>query len=148
MQTTLILLKPDCVTNQKCGEVIRRFEEAGFIIRGCKMMKLSLDVLREHYSHIVHKPFFPEVEQFMQQSPVVALAIAGDNVVERVRTLVGPTDAAKAPAGTIRGDLGLDVMVNVVHASDSLETAAIELKRFFKEEELFSYELAKQPAEV
>lgn len=148
METTLILLKPDCVTNCKSGEVIKRFEDAGFQIRGLKMMKLGVEVLREHYAHIASKPFFPEVEQFMQGSPVVALAISGDNVVERVRALVGPTDAAKAPAGTIRGDLGVDVMVNVVHASDSLESAAVELKRFFKADELFEYQLAQQPAAV
>jgi nucleoside-diphosphate kinase len=136
METTLILLKPDCVTKGHCGEVLQRFEKAGFRLRGCKMMRLGLDLLREHYAHIAAKPFFHEVETFMQSSPVIAVALAADNVVEKVRALVGPTDSRKAAPGTIRGDFGVDVMVNVVHASDSLETARIELARFFQPGEL------------
>jgi nucleoside-diphosphate kinase len=141
MQTTLILLKPDCVAGRKVGEVIKRFEEAGFHIRGCKMFAATETLLREHYAHIADKPFFPEVETFMHSTPLVALAIAGDNAVEKVRTLLGPTDSKKADKGTIRGDFGVDVMVNVTHASDSPENAGIELKRFFQPEELFSYEM-------
>jgi nucleoside-diphosphate kinase len=139
METTLILLKPDCVTKKNVGEVIRRFETAGFKIRGCKMIAISTALLAEHYAHIASKPFFPEVAHFMQSSPVIALALEGENAVERVRTLLGPTDSKKADKGTIRGDLGVDMMVNVVHASDSNEAAAAELKRFFKSEELFNY---------
>jgi len=139
MQTSLILLKPDCVTGHKVGEVIKRFEEAGFQIRGAKLVKLSSAVLSEHYAHLADKPFFPEVLAFMQSSPVLALAIAGDNAVERVRALLGPTDSKKADKGTIRGDFGVDVMVNIAHASDSPENAEIELKRFFLPEELYSY---------
>lgn len=141
MQTTLILLKPDCVTGRKVGEVIKRFEDAGFQIRGCKMFTASTDLLKEHYSHIADKPFFPEVLAFMQSSPVIAAALAAENAVEKVRTLIGPTDSKKADKGTVRGDFGVDVMVNIVHASDSPENAEIELKRFFKPEELFSYEM-------
>ena len=141
MQTTLILLKPDCVAGRKVGEVLKRFEAAGFQIRGCKMFTATKELLREHYSHIADKPFFPEVETFMQSTPVVALALAGENAVEKVRSLLGPTDSKKAEKGTIRGDFGVDVMVNMTHASDSAENAEIELKRFFKPEELFSYEM-------
>jgi len=137
METTLILLKPDCVTKGHCGEVLQRFEKAGFRLRGCKMMRLGVETLREHYAHIAAKPFFHEVETFMQSSPVIAVALAADNAVEKVRALVGPTDARKAAPGTIRGDFGVDVMVNVVHASDSLETARVELARFFQPAELF-----------
>ncbi len=137
METTLILLKPDCITKAHCGEVLQRFEKAGFRIRGCKMMRLGNDILREHYAHIAAKPFFHEVETFMQSSPVIAMALAADRAVEKVRALVGPTDSKKAPAGTIRGDFGVDVMVNVVHASDSLDTARVELARFFQPAELF-----------
>jgi nucleoside-diphosphate kinase len=137
METTLILLKPDCVTKGLCGEVLSRFEKAGFRIRGCKMMRLSPEILREHYAHIAAKPFFPEVEEFMQSSPVVALAVQADSVIEKVRALAGPTDSKKAAKGTIRGDFGVDVMVNVVHASDSLESAKAELARFFQPGELF-----------
>ncbi len=139
METTLILLKPDTVTKNNVGEVIRRFEASGFKIKGCKMISLSSELLAEHYAHIATKPFFPEVAKFMQSSPVVALALAGDNAVDRIRTLLGPTDSRKAEKGTIRGDLGSDMMVNVAHASDSTEAAAAEIKRFFKPEEIFCY---------
>jgi nucleoside-diphosphate kinase len=137
MQTTLILLKPDCITKAHCGEVLQRFERAGFRLRGCKMMRLGRELLREHYSHIAAKPFFPEVETFMQSSPVIAVALEAEGVIEKVRALVGPTDARKAAKGTVRGDFGVDVMVNVVHASDSPETARVELARFFRPDELF-----------
>jgi nucleoside-diphosphate kinase len=137
METTLILLKPDCITKGHCGDVLQRFEKAGFRIRGCKMMRLGNEILREHYAHIAAKPFFPEVETFMQSSPVIAVALEADRVIEKVRALVGPTDSKKAPAGSIRGDFGVDVMVNVVHASDSLETARVELGRFFQPADLF-----------
>lgn len=137
METTLILLKPDCITKRHCGEVLQRFEKAGFRIRGCKMMRLDQKLLLEHYAHIAQKPFFPEVEEFMQSTPVIAMALQAEGVIEKVRELLGPTDSKKAAPGTIRGDFGVDVMVNVVHASDSLETAQVELKRFFSGDELF-----------
>lgn len=139
METTLVLLKPDCVTGRNVGEVIRRFEEAGYQIRGCQMFEATQALLREHYAHIADKPFFPEVETFMQSSPIVALALAKENAVDSVRSLLGPTDSKKADQGTIRGDLGVDVMVNIAHASDSPENAAIELKRFFPDGGLFDY---------
>ncbi|MBE2203259.1 MAG: nucleoside-diphosphate kinase [Chthoniobacterales bacterium] len=141
MDTTLILLKPDCVAGRKVGEVLKRFEAAGFQIRGCKMFCADVALLREHYAHIADKPFFPEVEAFMQSTPVIALALAGDNAVNRVRDIIGPTDSKKAAPGTVRGDFGVDVMVNIVHASDSPENAQIELNRFFKNGELFDYEM-------
>jgi len=137
METTLILLKPDCLTKGHCGEVVQRFEKAGFRLRGCKMMRLDRKLLLEHYAHIAQKPFFPEVEEFMQSAPVIAIALEAKNAVEKVRELLGPTDSKKAAPGTIRGDFGVDVMVNVVHASDSLATAEVELKRFFQSGELF-----------
>ena len=137
METTLILLKPDCVTKGHCGDVLQRFEKAGFRIRGCKMIRLGKEILHEHYAHIASKPFFPEVEEFMQSSPVIAVALAADGVIDKVRTLLGPTDSKKAAPGTIRGDYGVDVMVNVVHASDSADNAKVELTRFFKPGELF-----------
>ena len=137
METTLILLKPDCLLKGHCGEVLQRFEKAGFRIAGCKMMRLDSKLLREHYAHIAAKPFFGEVETFMQSNPVIAVALQAENVIEKVRALAGPTDSKKAPKGSIRGDFGVDVMVNVVHASDSLDSARVELARFFRPEELF-----------
>jgi nucleoside-diphosphate kinase len=139
MDTTLVLLKPDCVAGRKVGEVIKRFEAADFQIRGVKMLALGKALLEEHYSHLLDKAFFPELAAFMGSTPVVAVALAGENAVERVRSIIGPTDAKKADKGTVRGDFGVDVMVNIVHASDSNENAAIELKRFFAPGELFEY---------
>jgi len=137
METTLTLLKPDCITQGHCGDVLQRFEKAGFRIRGCKMFRMTDELLREHYAHIAAKPFFPEMQQFMQSSPIIAIALQAEGVIDKVRALLGPTDSKKAAPGTIRGDYGVDVMVNVVHASDSAENATIELARFFKPEELF-----------
>jgi nucleoside-diphosphate kinase len=139
MQRTLILLKPDCVTKKHCGEVIARFERAGFAIRGCKMIHLDPEVLRDHYAHIADKPFYPDVETFMKSSPVVALVLEGEDIVAKIRDMLGPTDSRKAEKGTIRGDMGVDMMVNIAHASDSPETAEKEVARFFGEEELFVY---------
>ena len=143
LETTLILFKPDAVQKNLTGEVLARFLKEGFVIRGIKMLALSDEVLAEHYSHIADKPFFPSVRGFMQESPVIALALEGENVISRVRDLLGPTDSTQAPAGTIRGDFGFkdseSKMRNVCHASDSVEAAQDELKRFFKDDELFSY---------
>lgn len=137
-ETTLILLKPDTVTKQLCGELLKRFEGAGFKIRGLKMMQLTDALLSDHYSHIADKPFFPSVAEFMKSSPVVALALEGEDVIAKVRLMLGPTDSRKADPGTIRGDLGVDNMVNVCHASDGPEAAAAEVKRFFLDSEIFA----------
>jgi nucleoside-diphosphate kinase len=137
METTLILFKPDAVQKSLVGTVLARFEANALKIRGIKMFKADADLLKEHYSHIADKPFYPEVEGFMQKSPIIALALSGENAIERVRELLGPTDSKKAPKGTIRGDLGEDMMVNVCHASDSSDAAEAELKRFFQPDELF-----------
>ncbi|PIP65545.1 nucleoside-diphosphate kinase [Candidatus Peregrinibacteria bacterium CG10_big_fil_rev_8_21_14_0_10_49_16] len=141
MQRTLILLKPDAVQKKICGKVITRFEDAGFLIRGCKMIHLDPDILHEHYAHIADKPFYPEVEEFMSSTPVIALVLEGDGIVEKMRDMLGVTDSTKAAPGTIRAELGVDVMFNVAHASDSLETAEKEVKRFFQDDELFQYDV-------
>lgn len=137
-ETTLILFKPDAVEKKLVGPVLARFQAAGFKIRGIKMMQLDEEVLREHYAHIADKPFFPEIVAFMSKTPVVALALEGENVIAQVRDLLGPTNSKAAPAGTIRGDFGEDMMINVCHASDSPEAAAAELKRFFRDGEVFT----------
>jgi nucleoside-diphosphate kinase len=137
VETTLILLKPDAIEKNLSGKVLSRFEEAGFVIRGIKMMQLNDEILREHYAHVASKPFFPEIVAFMSRTPVIALALQGENVIQNVRDLLGPTNSKEAPAGTIRGDFGEDMMVNVCHASDSVEAAAAELKRFFQCGEVF-----------
>lgn len=146
METTLVLLKPDCITRRKVGEVIQRFEQAGFQIRGCKMFEASSGLLREHYAHLLDKPFYPELDAFMRSSPLIVLALAGEDSVDKLRAMIGPTDSKKAAKGTVRGDFGVDVMFNMVHASDSAENAAIELKRFFAPGELFDYEMSYSTA--
>ena len=138
-ETSLILLKPDTVTQGRCGEIIKRFEERGFTIRGAKVMRLSDGILAEHYAHLADKPFFPTIVAFMQSSPVIAIALSGVDVIQGVRDLLGPTDSTKAEKGTIRGDLGQDMMVNCAHASDSPESAAAELQRFFRKDEILDY---------
>ncbi len=138
-QTTHRRHKPDCVAKGLNGEVLKRLEAEGFRVRGIKMLQLTDALLQEHYSHIADKPFFPEVAGFMKSKPVIAVALSGENVIAHVRDLLGPTDSKAAPKGTIRGDYGSDKMTNVVHASDSPEAAAVELKRFFAEGEIFSY---------
>ena len=138
MEESLVLLKPDCLEGRKCGEVLKRFEEVGFEVYGVKMMRLSDEILQEHYAHLTDLPFFPEIQGFMQSSPVVAIALRGENAIAHIREMVGPTDSTVADKGTIRGDFGQDKMQNVVHASDSIENGQAELKRFFADDELFS----------
>jgi nucleoside-diphosphate kinase len=138
MTNTLIILKPDCMAKKLAGSVVDRFEKAGFEIIGAKMIRLTPEILREHYAHVASKPFYPEIEQFMSSLPVIVLALRGQDAVARVRDLLGPTDSRKAPKGTIRGDFGTDMMTNVVHASDSDDNARIELARFFRPGELFA----------
>ena len=138
MEKTFIIFKPDCMEKRVVGSVLSRLEAAGFQVIGCKMGRLSPALLREHYAHVASKPFYPEIESFMASRPVIMMALQGDNVVQRVRDLLGPTDSKKAAKGTIRGDFGTDMMRNIVHASDSVENGQAELKRFFKPDELFA----------
>lgn len=133
MEETLIILKPDCMEQRIAGEVISRFEKAGFAIVAAKVMQLDAAILREHYAHVADLPFFPEIEAFMSSLPVMPMVLRGEGVIAKVRDLLGPTNSKEAPAGTIRGDLGTDMMRNVVHASDGPETAAAEKIRFFPE---------------
>ena len=141
-ETTLILFKPDAVAKGNVGNVLARYEAAGFQIKGIKMMTLCDDILAEHYSHIADMPFFPAVRGFMQETPVIALALSGEDVISKVRDLLGPTDSTVAEAGTIRGDFGDksgdSKMRNVCHASDSPEAAAAEIERFFGKDEVFA----------
>lgn len=138
MQTTLIIYKPDCIEQKHVGNVLERFEKAGFKIVGCKMVRLTQALVKEHYAHIVSQPYYPPLETFMLSSPVIVMALYGKGAIGKIRELMGPTDSRKAAPGTIRGDFGTNSMANVVHASDSVESAKVELARFFKPEELFN----------
>ena len=130
------MLKPDCVQNSLVGNVISRFENAGYSIIGTKVIQLDDSLLNEHYAHVADLPFFPEIAQFMSSCPVIAMVLEGENVIQGVRDLLGPTDSTIAPKGTIRGDLGTDRMRNVVHASDSSESALAEINRFFEADQI------------
>lgn len=136
MERTLILCKPDCMDKNLAGEVLGRFQKAGLQLVAAKMLRLTPALLNEHYAHLTEKPFFPEIVSFMSSRPVLALILEGDQAVTRVRDLLGPTDSRKAPAGSIRGDLGTSNMLNIAHASDSVENAAVEVKRFFRSDEI------------
>lgn len=136
MERTLILCKPDCMEKNLAGEVLSRFQKAGLQLVAAKMLRLTPALLAEHYAHLKDKPFFPEIVDFMSSRPVLALILEGDQAVTRVRDLLGPTDSRKAPPGTLRGDLGTTSMLNIAHASDSVENAALEVKRFFKADEI------------
>ena len=138
-ETTLILFKPDTIEKNLSGTVLERFLKQGLVVRGITMRNLSDELLAEHYAHVADKPFFPSIVEFMQKTPVIAVALEGDDAIGRVRDLLGPTNSAEAPAGTLRGDLGENMMVNVCHASDSQESAAAEIKRFFNQGEVFSF---------
>ncbi len=137
MQRTLIIFKPDCMEQRHLGNVIDRFEHEGFAVVGCKLARLGPELLRAHYAHVADRPFYPRLEAFMSSRPVLIMALEGENVIQRVRDLLGPTDSRKAAKGTIRGDFGTDTTVNVAHASDSEATAAAELARFFGPGEVF-----------
>lgn len=139
METTLVLLKPSCVQRELVGEIITRFERRGLRIAGMKMMQLDEAILREHYAHLADRPFFPTLAASMMASPVVALAISGKDAVQVVRAMTGSTNGREAAPGTIRGDYSMSNQQNIVHASDSTSNAEIELKRFFRDDEIFEY---------
>ena len=145
METTLVLLKPSCVQRELVGEIITRFERRGLRIAGMKMMPLDAAILREHYAHLADRPFFPTLAASMMASPVVALAISGKDAVQVVRAMTGSTNGREAAPGTIRGDYSMSNQQNIVHASDSTSNAEIELKRFFRDGEIFDYEAAMRP---
>jgi len=146
METTLVLIKPSAVQRALCGKIITRFEEKGLNIAGMKMMQLDEPILREHYAHLVDRPFFPSLVRSMTATPIIALAVRGVEAVAVVRAMTGVTNSRKAVPGTIRGDFSLSGQENIVHASDSPENAEIELARFFAPNEIFNYNTITFPS--
>ncbi|WP_449246383.1 nucleoside-diphosphate kinase [Desulfarculus baarsii] len=142
MERTLILIKPDAIARGLAGRILGRFEEKGLKIAGMKMIQLDDAKLREHYSHLADKPFFPTICEFMSRTPVLALCLEGLEAVSVCRKLCGVTNARNAEPGTIRGDMAMSMQANLVHASDSVETAQAEVARFFGAGELFDYQPA------
>lgn len=139
MEKTLVLLKPCTLQRGLVGEVISRFEKRGLRLAGMKMMQLTDEILNEHYAHLREKPFFQILKDSMMSTPVIACCLEGIYAVNTVRAMSGATNGRNAVPGTIRGDYCMSNQQNIVHTSDSLENAAIELARFFKPEELFDY---------
>ncbi len=137
MEKTLVIFKPDCMRSNLVGAVMERFNKAHLHVIGCKMVQLDKILLRKHYAHHADKPYFPEIEAFMGSHPVIVMVLKGQDAIQRVRDLLGPTDSKAAPKGTLRGDFGADRMNNVCHASDSPESAAEEIERFFSQDEIF-----------
>ena len=139
LEKTLVLLKPCTLQRGLAGEIISVFEKKGLQLCGMKMMQLDDKILSEHYAHLAGKPFFQQVKDSMMDAPVVALCLKGVDAVETVRTLAGATNGRKAAPGTIRGTYCMSFQENIVHTSDSLETAAVELKRFFRDDEIVEW---------
>lgn len=140
MERTLIIIKPDALQRNLLGEILHRFERKGLKIVGLKMEQISDLKIEEHYAHHKDKPFFDGLKKFMQSTPVVLVAVEGLEAVDAVRLITGATKGRAADAGTIRGDFAMSMQANIVHASDSPESAKEEVKRFFIDNELFEYE--------
>lgn len=139
MDQTFVMIKPDGVGRRLCGEIIRRFEAKGLRLVGLKMQVLSRELAERHYAEHVGKPFFPGLLEFITSGPTVQMVWEGPNAVEAVRKINGATSCQKADVGTIRGDFGVNTQKNLVHASDSVETARREIALYFAQEELWSY---------
>ena len=140
MERTLVIIKPCAVQRGLIGEVLSRFERRGLKLVAMKMTRLDAEICRRHYAHLVDKPFYPIIEESMPAAPVVLCCMEGIDAVEVVRTMAGATNGRKALPGTIRGDYCVSHQENIIHASDSLESAAQELDRFFKPEDYCSYD--------
>jgi nucleoside-diphosphate kinase len=131
VERSLVLVKPDAVRRGLLGEILARFERKGLVIEALEMRTMDASLADQHYADHVEKPFYPPLKEFMTSGPLAALVLAGDNVIEVVRTMIGVTDGRKAAAGTIRGDYSLSNRENLVHASDSPQSAARELALWF-----------------
>ena len=142
MEKTLILIKPNAIQRGLVGDIVTRFERKALRIVGMKMLFMTDELVREHYAHLVERPFFPYLKASMQAAPLIACCVEGAEAVETVRLMVGATNSRKALPGTIRGDFSMSGEQNVIHASDSVENAQAEVNRFFNENEIFSYESA------
>lgn len=142
MERTLVLLKPDAVQRKLVGRIISRMEEKGLKIVGLKMIQVSRELAEKHYAEHREKPFYPELVSFINSAPVVAMVVEGPKAVEVVRKMMGKTNPLEAEPGTIRGDFGLSVTMNLIHGSDSPASAAREIALFFRDDELLSYNTA------
>ncbi|WP_321333528.1 nucleoside-diphosphate kinase [uncultured Bacteroides sp.] len=139
IEKTLVILKPCTLQRGLVGEIIHRFERKGLHLTGMKMIQLTDEILNEHYSHLRGKSFFQRVKDSMMAAPVIVCCFEGVDAIQVIHALAGPTNGRQAMPGTIRGDYSMSCQENIVHTSDSPETAVTELNRFFKPEEIFNY---------
>lgn len=145
MERTLIIIKPDAIQRGLTGEILRRFEVRGLRIIGVKMMQISRELAEKHYAIHRERPFFAGLVDYITSAPVVVIALEGPNAVAAARVTIGATSPNEAAAGTIRGDLALEVGRNLVHGSDSVENGEVEIANFFTEDELISWKRATDP---
>lgn len=139
MQQTLIIFKPSAMQRGLTGDILARFQRKGLVITAMKMMQLDERILREHYAHLIDRPFFPSIVSSMTASPVIVMILKGVDAIKVVRSMTGATNAREAAPGTIRGDYGMSGQENLIHASSYVEDAEAEIKRFFKPDEIFDY---------
>ncbi|MFC1937192.1 nucleoside-diphosphate kinase [Chloroflexota bacterium] len=139
MEKSLVLVKPDAVQRGLSGKIIARLEERGIKMVAARMLHMDKALAQRHYAVHADKPFFQNLVNYITSNPIVALVFEGENAVTIIRKALGSTDPAKAEAGTLRGDFGLDIERNTVHGSDSVKTAEEEIKLFFSEDEIFDY---------
>lgn len=140
MQKTFIMVKPDGVQRNVVGEIVQRFEQKGFKLAAAKLMQVSNELAETHYGEHKERPFFGELVDFITSGPVFAMVWEGEEVISTARTMIGETNPAEATPGSIRGDFGVTVGKNIIHGSDSPESAEREINLFFNEDELVSYD--------
>lgn len=140
-ERSFVMLKPDAVLRRLMGKVLARFEERGLKIVAAKMMEISEDLAKEHYKEHREKPFFNDLVSYVTSAPVLAMVIEGDECISLIRKMVGATNPKEADIGTIRGDYAIDTGRNIIHASDSPESAKREIALFFKDSEICKYNL-------
>jgi len=139
MEKSLVIIKPDAMQRGLAGTIIARLEQTGLKMVAIKMLHLNKALAQEHYSVHKNKPFFNDLVNYISSAPIIIAVFQGEKAIEVIRRIMGATDPAKAEAGTIRGDFGLDIEHNSVHGSDSIETAEKEIKLFFSEDEIYTY---------
>ena len=139
MERSLVLIKPDAIQRGLVGIIIDRLEKVELKLRAMKMLHMDKTLAHRHYAIHKDKPFFASLVNYITSAPIIAIVFEGEKAIELIRKTMGATDPAKAEPGTIRGDFGLDIECNTIHGSDSIETAATEIKLFFDEDEIFGY---------
>jgi len=140
MEKTLVIIKPGAIQRGLIGEVIHRFERKGLQLCGLKMMQLSDEILIEHYAHLAQRSFFKRIKDSMMITPVIVCCLKGIDAVHIVHAMAGVTNGREAAQGTIRGDFSVSVQENIIHTSDTIENARVELARFFSDDEIFEFE--------